>query len=92
MGGLSASMYFFAVSLWMPTSLATPRIDNPLALRLLHSVPPCCLEWSGLPMSHGNGFADSDCTVCFDRVDPGVESCQGRLPAPAQSVEAAIWG
>ena len=30
MGGLSASMYFFAVSRWMPTSLATPRIDSPL--------------------------------------------------------------
>ena len=30
MGGLTASMYFFAVSRWMPTSRATPRIDNPL--------------------------------------------------------------
>ena len=29
-GGLSASMYFFAVSRWMPTSRATPRIDSPL--------------------------------------------------------------
>ena len=29
-GGLTASMYFFAVSRWMPSSLATPRIDNPL--------------------------------------------------------------
>ena len=28
--GLSASMNFFAVSRWMPTSLATPRIDSPL--------------------------------------------------------------
>ena len=30
MGGLRASMYFFAVSRWMPSSRATPRIDNPL--------------------------------------------------------------
>ena len=30
MGGLTASMYFFAVSRWMPTSRATPRIDNPV--------------------------------------------------------------
>ena len=30
MGGLTASMYFFAVSRWMPTSRATLRIDNPL--------------------------------------------------------------
>ncbi len=29
-GGLSASMYFFAVLLWMPNSRATPRIDSPL--------------------------------------------------------------
>ena len=28
MGGLSASMYFFAVSQCMPTSLATARIDT----------------------------------------------------------------
>ena len=38
MGGLRASMYFFAVSQWMPSSRATPRIDNPPALRLLNSV------------------------------------------------------
>ena len=30
MGGLRASMYFFAVSRWMPSSRATPRVDNPL--------------------------------------------------------------
>ena len=30
MGGLAASMYFFAVSRWMPSSRAIPRIDNPL--------------------------------------------------------------
>ena len=30
MGGLRVSMYFFAVSRWMPSSRATPRIDNPL--------------------------------------------------------------
>ena len=30
MGGLTASMYFFAVSRSMPTSRAPPRIDNPL--------------------------------------------------------------
>ena len=29
-GGLRASMYFFAVSRWMPSSRATPRVDNPL--------------------------------------------------------------
>ena len=29
-GGLKASMYFFAVSRWMPSSRATPRVDNPL--------------------------------------------------------------
>ena len=32
MGGLTASMYFFAVSRRMPTSRATLRIDNPLRL------------------------------------------------------------
>ena len=32
MGGLAASMYFFAVARWMPSSRATPRIDNPLRL------------------------------------------------------------
>ncbi len=31
-GGLSASMYLLAVSLWMPNSLATPRMDGPLSL------------------------------------------------------------
>ena len=30
MGGLSTSLYFLAVSLWVPTYVATPRIDNPL--------------------------------------------------------------
>ena len=30
MGGLTASMYFFAVSRWMPSSRATPLIDRPL--------------------------------------------------------------
>ena len=30
MGGLRASMYFFAVFRWMPSSRATPRTDNPL--------------------------------------------------------------
>ena len=30
MGGLAASMYFFVVSRWMPSSRAIPRIDNPL--------------------------------------------------------------
>ena len=30
MGGLTASMYLFAVSRSMPTSRAPPRIDNPL--------------------------------------------------------------
>ena len=30
MGGLRASMYFFAVSRWMSSSRATPRVDNPL--------------------------------------------------------------
>ena len=30
MGGLTASMYFLAVSRWMPSSRATPRIDSPL--------------------------------------------------------------
>ena len=34
MGGLRASMYFFAVSRWMPSSRATPRIDNPLRFAL----------------------------------------------------------
>ena len=29
-GGLAASMYFFAVSRWMPSSRATPLIDRPL--------------------------------------------------------------
>ena len=32
MGGLTASMYFFAVARWMPSSRATSRIDNPLRL------------------------------------------------------------
>ena len=41
MGGLRASMYFFAVSRWMPSSRATPRIDNPLNGDN-HS-GPCCL-------------------------------------------------
>ena len=30
MGGLTASMYFFAVSRWMASSRATLRIDRPL--------------------------------------------------------------
>ena len=29
-GGLSASMYFLAVLLWIPNSRAIPRIDSPL--------------------------------------------------------------
>ena len=32
MGGLTASMYLFAVSRRMPTSRVPPRIDNPLRL------------------------------------------------------------
>ncbi len=49
-------------------------------------------------MWHGNGFADSDCTVFFGRVasiggvDPGVECCQGSLLAPAQTVEVESRG
>ena len=31
-GGLSASMYLLTVSLWMPNSLAIPRIDRPASL------------------------------------------------------------
>ncbi len=38
MGGLRASMYFFAVSRWMPSSRATPRNRQPPAFRLLNSV------------------------------------------------------
>ena len=29
-GGLSASIYFLTVSLWIPNSLAMPRMDSPL--------------------------------------------------------------
>ena len=31
-GGLSAFIYFFTVSLCMPSSLAIPRMDSPLRL------------------------------------------------------------
>ena len=31
-GGLSASTYLLTVSLWMPNSLAIPRIDRPASL------------------------------------------------------------
>ena len=65
---------------------------------LLNSVPPCRLEWSGLPALHGRCLADSDGAVVDGRVVSiagvhlCVECCQGRLPAPAQTVEVGTWG
>ena len=66
MGGLSASMYFFAVSRWMPTSLATPRIDS--FLRFAFGTAFHLVVWSGVGFlcRCGNHFADSGCTVFFE--------------------------
>ena len=75
-----------------------PSSRQPPALRLLNSVPPCRLEWSGLPALHGRCLADSDGAVVDGRVVSiagvhlCVECCQGRLPAPAQTVEVGTWG
>ena len=83
MGGLRASMYFFRV--WMPSSRASRQGASPS-----ESVPPCRLEWTG------RCLADSDGAVVDGRVVSiaGVHLCvgQGRLPAPAQTVEVGTWG
>ena len=79
-------MYFFAVSRWMPSSRATPRVDNPLRSPS-EQRSPCRLEWSGLPALHGRCLADSDGAVVDGRVVSiagvhlCVECCQGRLPS-----------
>ena len=71
---------------------------QPPALRLLHSLPSCRLKWSGFPTRRGNGSADYGCAAFFDHVvrigdvGPGVEFRQDHLPAPAQTVEAAVLG
>ena len=68
------------------------------ALGLLNSVPPCRLKWSGLPALHCRCLADSDSAVVDYRVVSiagvhlCIECCQGRLPAPAQTVETVMWG
>ena len=47
MGGLTASMYLFAVSRRMPTSRAPPRIDNPCASPSeQRSTLPSEVEWA----------------------------------------------
>ena len=98
MGGLSASMYFFAVSRWMPTSLATPRIDSPP--RFAFCTAFHLAVWSGVGFLCGMATALRTLIApfSFDRVasiggvDPGVECCQGSLPAPAQTVEVESRG
>ena len=75
-----------------------PSNRQPPALRLLNSVPPCRLKWSGLPALHGRCLADSNGPVVDGRVVSiagvhlCVECCRGRLPAPAQTVEIGTWG
>ena len=91
-------MYFFCRVPMDAEFPGDPSSRQPPALRLLNSVPPCRLEWSGLPALHGRCLADSDGAVVDGRVVSiagvhlCVECCQGRLPAPAQTVEVGTWG
>ena len=68
------------------------------ALRLLNGVPPCRLKRRGLVALRGRRLADSGSAVVdggvvsIGDVHSGVECCQGRLPAPAQTVATAICG
>ena len=94
MGGLAASMYFFAVSPMYAQFPCNPSNRQPPALRLLDSVPPCRLKWSGLPVLHGRCLADSNgaVVVSIAGVHLSVECRQSRRPAPAQTVETAMCG
>ena len=98
MGGLTASMLLLCrgtMDAQFPGDLSNRQSP---ALGLLNSVPPCRLKWSGLPALHCRCLADSDSAVVDGRVVSiagvhlCIECCQGRLPAPAQTVETVMWG
>ena len=70
-GGLTASMYFFAVSRWMPSSRATPRIDSPLRFAFWTSqrLPrPLKLPCVGMPCEEDPSKFSQQAWAWWDRL------------------------
>ena len=79
-GGLSASAYFLAVSLWMPSSRAIARRDRPPEFSLLDGFPYVPLTRGGLSVRFRSGFVCPPGPVyisCFHSCQPLLREAVG---------------
>ena len=94
-GGLAASMCFLAVLLWIPNSLATPRMNNPLRFAFCTATGLPGGVWasfvSRLRSLQPRGPIGSDAIASRPGHSLLIEGRQRLSPASANAVAMEVW-